>query len=72
MITTAYQNAKVISIANHHPVVFGSGKSLIGSRTETFIPETPHNGDIREIIVLSTPAVRRFLKHYIKKIINLK
>jgi hypothetical protein len=30
---------------------FRSGKSLIGSRTET-----PHNGDIREIIVLSTPA----------------
>jgi len=55
MITTAYLNAKVISVANPLPVVSDSGKSLIGSRTET-----PLNGDIREIIVLSTPASTPF------------
>jgi len=53
---TAYHNAKVISIANPNSVVSGNRKSLIGSRTEIFTPEILRNGDIREIIVLSTPA----------------
>ena len=67
---TAYPNAKMITISNPRPVVSRSGKSLIGSRTETWTTEIPLYGDIRESssFPLRRYAVfqkkRRGVRHY--------